>query len=117
MTITTRRDAEELARELFDHNNRDTLLRLVKSADINVLSGAIPVKLENDGVVIDQKGSEKKLSVDSVVYAGRLTSQKELYESLQDTANVFRVGDCVEPGRIMDAVWGGFNTVREIEKT
>ncbi len=117
VTITTRRDAEELARELFDHNNRDTLLRLVKSADINVLSGAIPVKLENDGVVIDQKGSEKKLSVDSVVYAGRLTSQKELYESLQDTANVFRVGDCVEPGRIMDAVWGGFNTVREIEKT
>ena len=117
VTITTRRDAEELARELFDHNNRDALLRMIKSSGINVLSGTVPVRLEDDGVVVDQKGSEKKLSVDSVVYAGRLTSQKELYESLQDTVNVICIGDCVEPGRIMDAVWGGFDTVREIEKT
>ena len=43
-----------------------------------------------------------------------MTSQNELYESLEDTENVTPIGDCVDSGRIMDAVWGGFNTVREI---
>ena len=115
VTMTTRREAEELARELFDHNNRDMLLRMVKGEDIQVLSKTVPVKLEEDGVVVDQEGIEKKISVDSMVYAGPLTSQKELFESLENTDNVTCIGDCVEPGRIMDAVWGGFNTVREIE--
>jgi hypothetical protein len=65
-----------------------------------------------DGVVkVDQNGAEKKIPVDSVVFAGRMTSQNELYESLKNTENVTPIGDCVEPGRIMDAVWGGFNTV------
>ena len=30
--------------------------------------------------------------------------------------NVMSIGDCREPGTIMDAVWGGFNAVREIEQ-
>jgi len=117
VTITTRREAEELARELFDHNNRDTLLRLVKNADITVLSGIVPTRVESDGVVVDDQGSEKKVSVDSVVYAGRLVSQNELYQSFKDMDTVFNIGDSAEPGRIMDAVWGGFETVREIENT
>ena len=53
--------------------------------------------------------------MDSVVYAGRLIPNNELYQSIKDTNNVFNLGDSAEPGRIMDAVWGGFNTVREIE--
>ena len=62
-----------------------------------------------------QKGSEKKLAVDSVVFAGPLASKKELFESLKETGNVTCIGDCEEPGRIMDAVWGGFHAVRNIE--
>jgi len=115
VTITTRREAEELARELFDHNNRDTLLRLVKSSGIKVLSGTVPVKLEDECAVLDQNGVETKLPIDSLVYAGRLVPNNELYESVKDMDNVFNLGDSAEPGRIMDAVWGGFETVREIE--
>jgi 2-enoate reductase len=114
VTITTRREEEELAQELFDHNNRHMLLRMVKGEDITVLSKTVPVKLEDGVVKVDQNGAEKEISVDSVVFAGRMTSQNELYESLKNTENVTPIGDCVEPGRIMDAVWGGFNTVREI---
>ena len=114
VTITTRREEEELAQELFDHNNRHMLLRMIKGEDITVFSKAVPVKLEDGVVKVDQNGAEKKIPVDSVVFAGRMTSQNELYDSLEDTENVTPIGDCVEPGRIMDAVWGGFNTVREI---
>ena len=58
---------------------------------------------------------KKRLSIDSLVYAGRLIPNNELYESIKDMDNVFNLGDSSEPGRIMDAVWGGFNTVRKIE--
>lgn len=115
VTMTTRREAEELARELFDHNNRDALLRMVRAADITVMAKTVPVRLENDGVVVDQEGTEKKLFVDSVVYSGRLAPKKELYELLKDMNNVINIGDSVAPGRIMDAVWGGFDRVRKIE--
>jgi 2-enoate reductase len=87
---------------------------MVKGEDITVLSKTVPVKLEDGVVKVNQNGAEKKIPVDSVVFAGRMTSQNELYDSLKDTENVTPIGDCVEPGRIMDAVWGGFNTVREI---
>ena len=77
----------------------------------------MPVRLETDGVVVEQEGTEKKLPVDSLVYAGRMVSHNELSESLKNETNVFSIGDCVKPDRIMDAVWGAFETVREIEST
>ncbi|MCX5887047.1 MAG: FAD-dependent oxidoreductase [Proteobacteria bacterium] len=116
VTISTRRDADALAADLFDHNNREMLLLMIKAANINVLSGTVPVKVEKDSVVADQSGAEKKISVDSLVFAGRFMPENGLSKALGNTGNIFSIGDCVEPGRIMDAVWGGFNTVREIEK-
>jgi len=116
VTISTRRDADALAAELFDHNNRLMLLQMLKAANITVLSGTIPVKLERDGVEVNQQGVEKKIAADSLVFAGRLLPENDLSKALGNTDNILSIGDCVEPGRIMDAVWGGFNTVREIEK-
>ncbi|HUT84662.1 MAG TPA: FAD-dependent oxidoreductase, partial [Thermodesulfobacteriota bacterium] len=116
VTISTRRDADALAADLFDHNNREMLLLMIKAANINVLSGTVPVKVEKDGVVADQSGVEKKISVDSLVFAGRFMPENGLSKALGNTGNIFSIGDCVQPGRIMDAVWGAFNAVREIEK-
>jgi 2-enoate reductase len=116
VTISTRRDADALAADLFDHNNREMLLLMIKAANINVLSGTVPVKLEKDGVVSNQQGVEKKISVDSLVFAGRFMPENGLSKALGNTGNIFSIGDCVQPGRIMDAVWGAFNAVREIEK-
>jgi 2-enoate reductase len=116
VTISTRRDADALAADLFDHNNREMLLLMIKAANINVLSGTVPVKVEKNGVVANQQGAEKKISVDSLVFAGRFMPENGLSNAFGNTGNIFSIGDCVQPGRIMDAVWGAFNTVREFEK-
>jgi hypothetical protein len=71
--------------------------------------------LDGDGVVADQLGVEKKIPMDSLVFSGRLFSQNKLTKSLENTPHVISIGDCKEPGTIMEAVWGGFNAVREIE--
>lgn len=115
VTISTRRDKSALAEDLYDHNNHDVLLMMIKAADITVLSEAVPVRVENDGVVINKAGAETKIPVDSLVFSGRMIPENGLGKSLANMHNVFSVGDCVNPERIMEAVWAAFKTVREIE--
>ena len=116
VTISTRRDASALAEDLYDHNNHDVLLLMIKAAEINVLSETLPLKLENGNVIVDQKGIEKKILVDSLVFAGRMIPENGLTQSFKNDSHVFSVGDCVKPERIMDAVWEAFKRVREIEQ-
>ena len=115
VTISTRRDKSQLAEDLYDHNNHDVLIMMMEAIDIKVLSEAVPVRVEDDGVVVEQGGSEKKIPVDSLVFAGRMLPENSLGKALGDMSNVFSVGDCVNPERIMEAVWTAFKTVREIE--
>jgi 2-enoate reductase len=117
VTLCARSDLEALDTDFVDHNNRDMLLQMVNAEkNITVLRGTIPVRLENGSVVADQNGVEKNIPTDSLVFAGRLFPENELSKSFEDADNVFSIGDCTGPNTIMDAVWGGFNTVREIEK-
>ncbi len=116
VTISTRRDADDLAMELFDHNNHAMLMNMVQDAKIDVLPNTVPLRLNHDGVVAEQDGSEKKIQADSIVFAGPLQSLNDLSKALENSSGtVFSIGDCVKPDRIMDAVWSGFKTVREIE--
>ncbi len=117
VTLCAREDSDDLDMEgFYDHNNRLMLLQMVKDADITVLRGTIPQKLENDCVVADQNGSEIKIPFECLVFAGRRFPKSELSESLKDLNNIVSIGDCAETGRIMEAVWGAFNKVKEIEK-
>ena len=114
--LCARLDADDLDMDTIDHNNRFMLLKIIKETpNITVHRGTIPVRLESGGVVAEQKGVEKKIQIDSIVFAGRLFSKNELSKSLENTSNVISVGDCKEPSTIMEAVWGGFKAVREIK--
>lgn len=115
VTIITRRAADQLAVELFDHNNRLMLLRMVQAADITVCADAKPQRLERDGVVVKHEGAEKKISGDGFVFAGRMISVNTLSVELAKSGKkIISIGDCVKPARIMDAVWGAFHAVREL---
>ena len=80
-----------------------------------MLSETVPVRVENDGVIVEQGGSEKKIPVDCLVFSGRMIPDNGLSKALEDMSNVFSIGDCVNAERIMEAVWTAFKTVREIE--
>lgn len=115
--LCARMDADDLDMDTLDHNNRFMLLKIIKETpNITVHRGTIPVRLENGGVVAEQNGVEKKIPMDSLVFAGRLFPKNELSESLKNAGNVISIGDCKEPSTIMEAVWGGFKAVREIAK-
>jgi 2-enoate reductase len=115
VTLCARQDLEELDMDTVDHNNRFMLLAMIKDAGITVLRGTIPVRLEQNAAVAVRNGMEQKIAMDSLVFAGRLFPRSELWQSFENMPNVTRIGDCVESGTIMDAVWGAFKAVREID--
>jgi len=116
VTLCARQDSAELDTDIIDIHNREMLLKMIREEkNIMVLRGTIPLRLDGDGVVADQQGVEKKIPMDSLVFAGRLFPQNELNTSLENRPHVLSIGDCKAPGTIMEAVWGGFNAVREIE--
>jgi 2-enoate reductase len=116
VTLCARQDSPELDTDIVDIHNREMLLRMLREEkNITVLRGTIPLRMDGDGVVADQQGVEKKIPADSLVFAGRLFPHNGLSKALANTPHVISIGDCIQPGSIMEAVWGGFNTVREIE--
>jgi len=115
VTLCARQDLDELDMDMVDHNNRFMLLRMVRDAGVMVLRGTIPLRIEGNHVVAERKGVEIKIDMDSLVFAGRMFPRTTFHKELANLPGVISIGDCVKPGTIMDAVWGGFNTVRELQ--
>ena len=66
-------------------------------------------------VVVDKDGSEQTLEGDSILVTIPLKPNAELFETLQGkAAEVYQVGDCKQPGLIIDAVGSGFELGRVV---
>lgn len=113
--LCARNDDDELDISMVDLHNKSMLLNLIQHPNITIHRGTIPESFEN-GVVQAARGEEKvSITADSLVFAGRMFPVDTLSQALNQQTNVFSVGDCVESGSIMDAVWSAFNAVRVIE--
>jgi len=64
---------------------------------------------------MDQEGRKQNLPADSVVLAAGAKPNRDLYVSISNLIpQTYLVGDCVEPGRIMEAVSDGFQIARDL---
>lgn len=113
ITLCSRLDMDELDTNIVDIHNREMLLKMVREEpNITVMRGVIPVRLENGCAVCQKKAEEIRVPMDSLIFCGRLFPRNSLGEALKGNISVISIGDCVEAGTIMDAVWGAFNAVR-----
>jgi 2,4-dienoyl-CoA reductase (NADPH2) len=73
-------------------------------------------EVTDEGLVVEDKGGNKQLlQGDTVLVALPLAPESGLYDALQGKApEVYRIGDCSEPGLIIDAVAAGFELGRSI---
>jgi len=96
--------------------NRLHLLELMKSAGVEILTETEVMEIDDGGVkVSDKQGKVSTLEADTVVLAAGLKSSRELLETLEDDVpEVYAVGDCVEPRKVINAIWEGFRTARLI---
>ncbi|MBI4188816.1 MAG: FAD-dependent oxidoreductase [Chloroflexi bacterium] len=92
------------------------LLKLLAEAKVKVLIETSTLGVNDEGITVaDKAGKGSRLVADTVVLAVGLIPQRELVEALQDKVpEVYAIGDCVEPRKVINAIWEGFRTARLI---
>jgi len=92
------------------------LLKLLAEADAKVLTSTNVLKIADEGVTVaDKDGKQSILEADTVVLACGMTSKEELSAALKDKVpEVYTIGDCAEPRKVINAMWEGFRLARLI---
>lgn len=90
--------------------NRNHLLLLLSQNKVNIVTG---IKLEGvtrQGLTISKGGNTEDLKANTIVLSMGMEPRKELAASLQGKVpELHIVGDCVEPRRMINAIWEGFH--------
>ena len=94
--------------------NRLHILKLFDESNVVIMTDSCLTEVTGDGIVITgNKGKKQKVTVDTVVIAVGFRSRDELSTALKDKIpEVYTIGDCVEPRKVVNAIWEGFRTAR-----
>lgn len=103
----------QLMPEQVNPSSRMGLMDLIDKSGVTVLVGTKLVEVTGQSVVLQSKESGQELRADSVVLALGLRPDPTLQDRLQGrVGDLFVVGDCVAPRKVMNAVWEGFHASR-----
>ncbi|MCL4439152.1 MAG: NAD(P)/FAD-dependent oxidoreductase, partial [Firmicutes bacterium] len=97
------------------HAVKIPLMLSLQDYGVRILTNARVKEIAGAGVLVERKGVEELLSADAVVIAVGMESGSSLEAKLQDKVQaLYVVGDCKNPGKIMDAVHEGFKVGLQI---
>jgi 2-enoate reductase len=89
---------------------------LLAQGQVDIRLGTRVMEINADGIVAEKDGQSETIKGDSVVIATGYvpdTSLRDLVETR--VPECVAIGDGVRVGRLLDAIWGGFNAARVIE--
>ncbi|MBM2831203.1 MAG: FAD-dependent oxidoreductase [Dehalococcoidia bacterium] len=88
---------------------RAVLLDMLKKREVPIRFGLVLIEVtDNSAVFVDRVARKHILEADTIVLATGLTPETKLAEELEKgQIPVYRVGDCVKPRRIYDAIHSG----------
>ncbi len=97
-------------------DNRLHLSELLDEADVEILTETSALEVTDEGVTIaDKHGKRSTLEADTVALAVGFKPDGKLSEALADKVpEIYTIGDCVEPRKVINAIWEGFHTARLI---
>jgi len=98
------------------NTNREMLMDLLTENNVQILTNTTIEEATEEGVILIDKDFKRRLiKCDTLVIGVGLKPEKKLYESLLDErVELYLIGDCVEPRKILDAIWDGFTIGRTI---
>ena len=90
------------------------MLQKLKQKNIKTITGVKLEKICEKGVFL--KKDDKKIFVEAkmVVNALSLKPNKKLFDDLKNQFEVYMVGDCIQPRKILEAIHEGFEVGRKI---
>jgi 2-enoate reductase len=89
---------------------RMSLLLRLRNNGVGMLTGVKYKEITDDGIVlVDKEGGEKTIKADNIVVAAGTRPNDRLVHLLKDkVAELYCVGDCVEPHNILNAMKAGY---------
>jgi len=102
---------DTVARDMFT-SNRMYLLKLLADANVKILTDIIVSEIIDQGItIVDKYGRRSTLSADTVVLAVGLEPDRKLLEALADKVpELYAIGDCAGPRKLLNAIREGFRT-------
>lgn len=96
--------------------NRMHLLKLLANANVRILTETEALEITDEGIIIsDKDGKRSTLGADTIVLAIGLKPNKKLFEALNGkVSEIYAIGDCVEPRKVVNAIREGFRLARII---
>ena len=96
--------------------NRLHLIKLITDANVKVFfNSKVSEIFDKSILVVDNHGKEVIVKTDTVVFASGSQPNKGLYTSLNGkVSEIYAIGDCVKPRKLINAIWEGFRTARLI---
>ncbi len=91
------------------------LVRLLDLAEVKIMTNIRVREITDTGlIVIDGQNKEIDMEAGTIILAAGMKPHRELVEALADMElpEVYTIGDCVEPSKVLCAVWQGFRTAR-----
>lgn len=93
--------------------NDQNLRHLVDGAQIDLITSAKVQEIKEDSVVYEKDGVTQSIACDDVVFAAGFRSDHTLFNEIYDAGyEVVQVGDNIAPGKVIDAVHGGYHAIR-----
>ena len=98
--------------------NRSMLIRSMEKEGVKILEKREIVRIEEEGAVVKREnGTEELLLADNVVFATGFEPKGDLRGALSKVsfdAEVYFIGDCVEPRKLCEAIHEGYHAAWKI---
>ena len=88
----------------------------IKERNVTILTETACRSIEENGVVVRRPdGTIDKILCDTAAYCVGMRSNQDVYQEVYDCApEVYRIGGCIKPGTIREAILTGYYTAAEI---
>ena len=92
------------------------LERLVPFHGTDVRCRTTAVKATDNGLVIRnlETNEEETIPADTIILAVGFTPDQELYDAMQESEELYAIGDCKEFHNVHSAVWDAFEVANHI---
>ena len=98
-----------------ERTHRQFLLDRLELRGVTFLTRTRAEAVQDEGLVVSTEAGQKRIAADTIVLATGARPNQELYHQLSGkVAEVYLVGDCVEPRGIHEAIAEGFEAGRAI---
>ena len=113
--VTVTRRSKEMATKM-NPTPRQHLLRRLSEKGVTLLPGVKYEGITEKGLeIIDSDGKRRLLEADTIVLAAGAQANDELGKALEGKgAEIYRIGDCVEPRNIKEAIAEGYAIGRQL---